>query len=250
MEKQILEEIQGIKLILAKLVGTSDLSVENPFSEEALNKAAVEFHKMSIERGEWVTDDNIRKYIKSAPSWNPGSFLRNHFEFSNWYKKGHDYLYSKKDLIRLNDELIKRNINLARYREMLDDKAAFERSLTRPKKPNKPDAGGKGFRMPRGIKNITTSPVPNPDPDLVRQDLARLKQEFTENNYAQYVDVYKGHHAMLKSMYYFRKYLEPGLKRRCVKWCDDFNYANHALKEITGRMEKFNAPPDKNMLEL
>jgi len=250
MEESILNEIRDIKLILAKLIGTADRSVENPFSEEELNKAAIDFHKISVERGEWVNDAMIKKYIKSAPDWNPGHFLRTHFDFSNWYKKGHDYLYSKRDLIALNEELVKRNIDLARYREMLEDKAAFERSLTRPKKPNKKTSGGKPFKMPDGIKNITTSPVPKPDADIVKQDLTKLKQEFTENNYAQYVDVYKGIHAMMKDLYLFRKYIATDIRHRCKKWCDDFNYANRALKEITGRMEKFNAPPDKNMLEL
>jgi len=44
---------------------------------------------------------------------------------------------------------------------------------------------------------------------------------------------------MLKHVYFFQKYLEPGLKRRCQKWCEDFNYANHALELITGKKEKF-----------
>jgi hypothetical protein len=44
---------------------------------------------------------------------------------------------------------------------------------------------------------------------------------------------------MVKHIYFFEKYLEPGLKRRCRKWCDDFNYANNALEMITGKKEKF-----------
>ena len=30
-----------------------------------------------------------------------------------------------------------------------------------------------------------------------------------------------------------------GLKRRCQKWCEYFNYANRALELITGKKEKF-----------
>ena len=34
------------------------------------------------------------------------------------------------------------------------------------------------------------------------------------------------------------------------KWCDDFNYANDALKAITGKKQKFDPPQDKNDIEL
>ena len=51
---------------------------------------------------------------------------------------------------------------------------------------------------------------------------------------------------MLKYIYHFEKYLEPGLKNRCRKWCEDFNYANHALELITGKKEKFATEDQKN----
>ena len=37
---------------------------------------------------------------------------------------------------------------------------------------------------------------------------------------------------MFKSKYFFDRYLEPGVKKQCKKWCDDFNYAKHALNDI------------------
>ena len=40
MQEEILKEIQEIKAILDKLIETADLSVENQFSEEALDTAA------------------------------------------------------------------------------------------------------------------------------------------------------------------------------------------------------------------
>ena len=61
---------------------------------------------MSIERGEWIKDEEIKKYVKHAP-YRQGSLLRKSFGFSNYYKRGHDYLYSKKDLIAFNAELEK-----------------------------------------------------------------------------------------------------------------------------------------------
>ncbi len=55
---------QQIKMLLAKLIGTADQTVEARFSEEALDKAAKEFLKMSIERCEWFKDEDVPKYIK------------------------------------------------------------------------------------------------------------------------------------------------------------------------------------------
>jgi hypothetical protein len=99
------------------------------------------------------------------------------------------------------------------------------------------------------LKNITTSEIPKPDPELVRQDLARLKAEFKAAKFEAYIDIYKSTHAMLKSMYYYQKYLDPGLKRRCQKWCENFNYANDALHRITGKKEKFTVT-DPSMIQL
>jgi hypothetical protein len=108
----------------------------------------------------------------------------------------------------------------------------------------------KSYAMPAGTKHITTFDVPKPDPEVVCQNLARLKAEFKTGKFAAYIDVYKGTHAMLKHLYHFQKYLEPGLKRLCHKWCEEFNYANTALQLITGKKEKFNAPPDPTTIQL
>ena len=248
MEDIILDELRQIKHVLAKLIGSADRSVENPFSEEILDKVAKDFLKLSTERGEWVNDGEIRRFVKTAP-YNAGSFLRNEFAFANWYRHGHHYYYSKRDLIAFNQELEKRNIDLSRYQDMLADKRAFEKSLEK-KALKKLKGNAKGFVMPAGIKNITTSPIPKPDPEIIKADLARLKDAFKEQNLAAYIDVYKGVHAMMKHTYMFRRYLDKGLPQTARKWCDDFNYANDALKAITGRKQKFDPPPDKNAIEL
>jgi len=238
MQNEILDEIKELKTILAKLVGTADQTVENRFSEEALNRAAKDFLKMSIERGEWVKDSEISRYLGPCP-WNAGAFIRKEFEFGNWFKRGREYLYSKKDLITLGQELKARNIDLKRYKEFLEDKVAFDKKRPALVIPQKPILRAKSYKVPTNLKNITTSEIPKPDPELVRQDLTRLKQEFKASKLEAYIDIYKGTHAMLKHIYYYQKYLEPGLKRRCQKWCENFNYANDALKRITGKMEKF-----------
>jgi len=245
---KIENDIAQIKRILATLVGAADRSVENPFSEEILDKVAKDFLRLSIERGDWVKDDDIRKFIKTAPH-NAGSFLRNEFAFANWYRHGHQHYYSKKDLVAFNEQLQKRNIDLSRYQEMLEDKRAFEKSFAK-KALKKVKKTAKGFKMPHGVKNITTSDIPKPDPEIVKADLARLKEEFKQNNLAAYIDVYKGVHAMMKHNYMFRRYLEKGLPQTARKWCDDFNYANDALKAITGKKQKFDPPEDKNAIEL
>lgn len=38
--------------------------------------------------------------------------------------------------------------------------------------------------------------------------------------------------AFLKVRYYFTKYVDQNGLKTAKKWCDDFNYANGALREI------------------
>jgi hypothetical protein len=232
----IFKEIQELKAILAIVIGTADRVGVDRLSTEALEQAAKLFQKMSIERGDWVDEDDLPKFLGPCP-WNAGAFIRKEFAFTSWVKKGHEYRYSKKDLLALGQELKTHNIDLKRYQEFLDDKAAFDKKAALQSTPAAPK--GKSYSFPKGMKNITTSEIPKPDPEVVRQDLAQLKQAFKEGKFEAYIDIYNGTHAMLKHIYMFQKYLEPGLKRRCQKWCEDFNYANHALELITGKKEKF-----------
>lgn len=51
-------------------------------------------------------------------------------------------------------------------------------------------------------------------------------------------------------IYWFEKYLEPGLKKRCKKWCEDFNYANHAIEEVTKKKETFIPVQEEDMIQL
>jgi hypothetical protein len=232
----ILHELQELKSILSIVIGTADRVGEDRFSVDALEQAAKFFLKMSIERGDWVDEDDLPKYLGPCP-WRPGDFIRKEFAFTSWVKKGHQYRYSKRGLESLGQELKAHNIDLKRYQEFLDDKAAFDKKAA--KQSALPAPKGKPFQFPKGVKNITTTEIPKPEPEVVRQDLAQLKQAFKDGKFESYIDIYKGTHAMLKHIYYFQKYLEAGLKRRCQKWCEDFNYANHALELITGKKEKF-----------
>ena len=47
MEDKIYKEIKEVRLLLSKLIGTSDLPEKQKFSTEALDKAAVEFKNLS-----------------------------------------------------------------------------------------------------------------------------------------------------------------------------------------------------------
>lgn len=242
----ILRELQDLKSILSTVIGTSDRVGEDRFSAEAVAEAARFYQKMNIERGEWVTEEQLPKYLGHCP-WKPGAFIREQFAFTSWVKKGREYRYLKKDVEALGLELKAHNIDLARYYEFLEDKKAFDKKAAKEPKQKLPK--GKPYTFPKGVKNITTTEIAKPDPELVRQDLARLKQVFKDGKLESYVDIYKGTHAIMKHIYLFEKYLEPGLKRRCQKWCNDFNYANRALKEITGKKEKF-VVADPSAIEL
>ena len=59
MQKELLAEIKELKTAISTLIGTSDLLPEEQFSKEALAKAAKQFQKLSIERGEWVNDSDM-----------------------------------------------------------------------------------------------------------------------------------------------------------------------------------------------
>ena len=54
MEDRIFTELKQIRKLLSEVVGTTDLPAIQKFSKEALSKAAKEFRKLSIERGQWI----------------------------------------------------------------------------------------------------------------------------------------------------------------------------------------------------
>src|ERR1051325_2674347 len=113
MQKQILSELQQIRNILSHIVGSTEQSSEDRFCKEALDKAAKSFKRMEIERGAWVKENDIGKYIKS--DWTAGKFIRAEFGFTACIKDGYYYLYNKKALEKLGQELKARNIDLNRY---------------------------------------------------------------------------------------------------------------------------------------
>ena len=249
MQKEILSEIKELRTALTQVLGISDLPPDQQFLKEALNKAAKEFQKLNIERGQWVADHSVGKYIKNA-GYRAGAFIRQEFGFSNYFKRGQTYYYSKKDLISLGKELKERNVDLGRYMEFIADRTKFKKYVSEAAQNNKGKLKNKSYKLPADVNNITTSPPPMPEASVIREDINRLKEEFFQYKFSDYIDIYKDNYAMTKFIYHFEKYLEPGLKRRCKKWCDDFNYANHALEEVTKKKEKFIPFKDEDMIQL
>lgn len=249
MEKKILQEIRELRIVLARVIGTEDLAIKNQFSIETLDKAASDFKKMSIERGDWVKDEDIYKIIKGS-HYHSGNFIRSEFGFKNFFKRGRTYYYYKKDIIALAKELKERNVNLGRYMELKEDQAKFKKYISTIPQNKKGKKKERPYHLPDELKDITSDPPKMPSVDLVREDLKKLKEEFFQFKLSDYVDIYNDNHAMMKFIYHFEKYLDPQLKRRCKKWCDDFNYANHALELITNKSDKFIPVPEEDMIQL
>lgn len=249
MQNEILAEVKELRTALTLVLGVSELPPDQQFLKEALNKAAQEFKKLNIERGLWVADHNVGKYIKNA-GYRAGAFIRQEFGFANYFKRGQTYYYSKKDLISLGKELKERNVDLGRYMEFIEDRTKFKKYMSEAIQNNKGKLKNKAYKIPADVINITTSPHLMPETSIIREDIKQLKEEFFQYKLSDYVDIYKDNHAMTKFIYHFEKYLEPGLKKRCKKWCDDFNYANHALELVTKKKEKFIPVKDEDMIQL
>ena len=196
-----------------------------------------------------VADHDISKYIKNA-HYGAGSFIRSEFGFTNYFRKGQTYYYNKNDLIALSQALKKRNVDLVRYMEYLTSQAKFKKLLEKANENNKGKKKKKYFELSDDISDITTSPAKMPTADIIREDIKGLKEEFFEYKLSDYIDIYKGNYAMMKYVYHFDKYLEPQIKKRCRRWCENFNYANHALEEVTKKKETFIPVKEEEMIQL
>lgn len=86
MEEKILKEIKDLKSIIAQVIGLSELPAKQKFSKEAITKAAKEFQKLTIERGEWLSESDIHKVIRKAP-WRAGKFIIENYGFTKLFYK-------------------------------------------------------------------------------------------------------------------------------------------------------------------
>lgn len=229
MEEQILKEVAQIKQYLARIVGTSNLPKREQFSKKALDKTAVEFRKLETERKEWIPQDEIHRVIRNAP-WHAGKFIIEKFGFNNYFKYGRTLYFNRKDLVDLKNELKVRNVNLNRYMELLEDQEKFKKKIDALKASG--GRRGRGFKVPEGLKDIVITPYSPPDEKIVEDHIESLLEQFEKENLNKYIDIYESNYAMVKFECHFERYFDKDLRKKCRRWCDDFNYAQNALKEI------------------
>jgi hypothetical protein len=230
-EDKILSELKQLKRLFTVMLGTEDRPANEKFSKVAIIKASSEFKKMQAVRGEWVSSGDVDKVIKHAP-YNPAKMLIEEFQFKNYFKRGSTYYFKRKDLIDLNKELKKRNINLETYSNLLQDKEKFQKyihSISRPEGSKK----RRRFKIPEGLESIFSEPYSPPNEDLVRNEIEALWEEYDKFNLSEYIDLYyKRTHAVFKYIYHWDRYIEPKIKKQSKQWCEKFNYAQTALKKI------------------
>lgn len=230
-EDRILSELKQLKRLFAVMLGTEDQPAKEKFSKTAIIKASIEFKKMQAARGEWVSSGEVGNVIKHAP-YNSAKLLIEEFQFKNYFKRGSTYYFKRKDLIDLNKELKKRNINLETYSDLLQDKEKFQKYIDSVSDPEG-NKKRRRFKIPEGLENIFSEPYSPPNEDLVRNEIEALWEEYEKFNLSEYVDLYyKKTYAVFKYIYHWDRYLDPKIKKQSKQWCEKFNYAQTALKRI------------------
>lgn len=228
-EDKLYAEIKQLRYLLAKVVGTQDLPKREQFSKEAIKNAALEFRKLQTERGEWIPEHDISKIIRKA-GYLAGRFIIKKFDFKNYYVRGQQYFYSRKDLVALNKELKARKINLGRYMELEEDKEKFHKYLDDMRQGNKRRPR---FKIPEELMDVETQPYNHPPKEKVLGHIETLMNEFKEDKLIEFIDIYcNGNYAMIKNIYHFDRYIDNEKWKQCKKWCFEYNYARNALKEI------------------
>jgi hypothetical protein len=245
----ILQELRVLRKAVTQLAGTADLPEDKQLSPTALDKAAKQFQQLQMKRAQWVSHHDIGKHLKGGGWWNH-QLIREEFAFTAFIKIGRDYYYDRDQLKALNEELKKRNVSLEQLHKLRRSEKDFEKAYEKLKEQVRTRKTKKSFVVPQWLRDISSTPVQLPERAVVQVDLDQLQQEFLAGKYAQYVDVHKGTHAMLKFIYPYEKYLEAGLRRRLSHWCDQFNTANGVLKEITGKKQVFIPVAPEEQIEL
>jgi hypothetical protein len=227
MEEKVYLELKKIRNLLSELIGTSELPAKEKFSKNAITKAAKEYRKLAIERGQWLSNHDIDKVIRNAP-WRAGKIIIEKFGFTNYFKRGSTFYFNRKDLVALNKELKKKNINLSEYAELLEDQDKFQKYLQSIETGKR-----KRFKIPDELKDINSKPYSPPQEDIVKDEINKYMEEFAKFDLSEYISLYEGKtYAMFKYDYTFDRYLDPKLKKFRKDWCFKYNYTNNALKKI------------------
>lgn len=223
----ILKELAEIRNIFADLIGTKELTKKEKFSKEAIGKAAIEFKKLSTQKGKWINGREVSYLFKDSP-YDTGNFIVENFEFTNYFIRGRSRLYNKKDILALRDELRKRNVDLAKYIELVRDKEKFQRYIDSAKK-NK----GASFTIPDELMDVQLSAYPTPSISTVQAHIKTLLEVFRILGFKKYIDLFENStYALYKFDGSLDQLIDPETKGKCLKWCLDFNYANRALNLI------------------
>lgn len=230
-EEKIHQELKQLRIYISKVVGTQDLPKKEQFSKEAIKKAAAEFRKLKIERGEWIPEHEINKVIRSVKHQHQaGRFIIEKFQFKNYFIRGWQYYFNRKDLLALNKELKARKIHISTYMELEEDKEKFQKYVQDLKigKKRRPK-----YKIPKELENIFTEPYNHPPKERIDAHIKVLLEEYERCKLVQYVDIFPSRtYAIFKRQYHFDRYLDKGIMKQCKKWCFEFNYANKALREI------------------
>ena len=237
MEDKILKEIIQIRQLLSQLIGTADLPPGDRFSKEKIEKAAKEFQKLAIQRGEWLSANELYNVFNNAP-WNCAKFIIEKFGFTNYFRRGKTLYFNKKELYALKKELKERNIDLEKYIELVEDQSKFEKYVSGINFP-KGTKSKKHYKIPEALRDIVSKPYSAPTEDLVRGEIKTLMEEYVKYDLSEYIDLFESKtYALFKYDYSFDRYIEPEVKKFCKDWTFKFNYANNALTQILALKEQ------------
>jgi len=231
MDDQIKKELSELRDAIVYLAKTSDYPRPEQLSYEAINKATGEYIRLTKLRDKWIAESELYDIFDTCHG-NIGSFIRHEFEFSNYYKQGREYFYNRNDLLALAKELKVRNVNLPRYMKLKSEEEQFVKKVVATEKVKVGSKKKKTFKVSDAIFNINSTDFPFPSVDLIKEDIEVLMRKYKEQNLSEYIDIYQGNFAMVKYDYDLEKYVSDKVTRVCKKWCDNFNYANTALKII------------------
>lgn len=210
MQEQILAELKDLKSIVYKLAGISEDPINSTISIEAIQEATKEFRKLEIQRGEWVTDYDLDKYFKGV-GFGAGKFIREVFDFKDYFNKGRTIYYKKSNVLKLREELKSRNVDLASFIELNNDKESFQNCIDKYLASN--PKGRKPFALPEYFENINLDKL-EPPVELVQEDLKKLHEKYVNERLERYISVFNTY-ASLKINYPYERYFDEEIKKRC-----------------------------------
>jgi len=249
MEKQILEELKELKAAVVQLAGTANLPKAEQLSAATLSKVAKEFQKLKKTSDEWLSEDELYKYFKDT-HYGTGKFIREQFGFSNYFKHGRTHYYNKTDILALAKELKERNVKLARYIKLKEEEEGLKKRIASAALNKKASKKKKSYEIPDEVRNINVSDYPKPSVEVIKEDLKNLQEEFFKYKLGEYIDIYRGNYAMVKYDYSLKRYISNEIQSRCKKWCENFNYANHALELLNQKRVDFIPVKEDDMIQL